>query len=141
MFKVGDRVRIKGKTSVGRIEWENHTFDRIIIKWDGDDSQYGYYSSSDLEHVEEPKYAEGWTLNDGVVEAPEGAKVLTDDTGDVVAFKPRVKPVVKYLNVYKYRSDLLIGSCSDSRVDADKVANKGRVSCIKVELVEGRWDE
>ena len=39
-------------------------------------------------------YEDSWNLNDGVVEIPSGAKVLRDDTGDIVAFKRVKHPVV-----------------------------------------------
>ena len=91
MFKPGDKVRRKDGNffKVVTIDKLHTSHENSYWLKETDSWIQGYM----IEHA--IKYEDGWTLNDGKVEIPSDAKVLKDDTGDVVAFKKVEKPVVK----------------------------------------------
>lgn len=149
-FKVGDRVHhIQSPDVIGvvkevlhseqyRVDWGVHG----LVDW----GVHGLfdYPLKYLELVESvPVYEEGWTLNDGKVEIPDDAKLAhCDDGSEVVAFKRRIKPRVRYINIYDSETHGIyvgVGSKHPSREQADKRASKGRIACVKI--TEGQFDD
>jgi hypothetical protein len=98
MFKVGDEVRKKNGSLFGIYKYIETIVEprmNITVCKDAVWVSNGWISASELELVPKVKYEDSWTLNDGRVTVPDDAKVLKDDTGDVVAFKKVKKPVGK----------------------------------------------
>lgn len=53
-------------------------------------------------------------------------------------FRVRPKPIIRYLNVYpgSFSSDKY-----ETRQDADRMAGKARIACVRIEFIPGQFDE
>ena len=110
-FEVGDRVRYKPEHQ-SQFGSEIHTVKLASCDVATVTNDNKYRTTDWLELVEPVKgYEAGWSLNDGLVKIPEGAKVLKDDTGDIVAFKLVKRPVI--VEHKRYYSKL--GQCYSDR--------------------------
>lgn len=94
-FKPGDTVRYS-KESSDRFGLAVYTVKSIVNDFTLVTKDNLQRTICLLELVEAaPEYEAGWQLNNGKAPIPEDAKVLKDDTGDIVAFKLVKRPVVK----------------------------------------------
>lgn len=108
----GRKARI---IATDRKSWDND-FPMIALVEDDDTENMQTYTS-------DGKYLMGEPSDEDLINVPES--------------------IVRYVNVYRGDNSekFYSGGEYNTRADADSWANKGRVSCIRVEFTEGRFDD
>lgn len=60
---------------------------------------------------------------------------------DSYIFRVKLMPYVRYLNIFKSGPRIFCGSLKDTRALADSDVVNTRIACVRVEFVDGKFDD